>query len=197
MQVRVLTLRFDPVLGGLDDTALRDFVKDKQVISVSDHLFTHEGAPYLALVVTYNPAASAAERPDDQGAERAARQRREEEREKWRKTLEEADWPLFNTLRDWRNETAREEGVPPYVVCTNRQLAEVAHRRPDTLSGLSAIEGMGRAKVERYGEAILAVVAPAEEEGPKSAEQAIQPARDPSHRAAGVPASRPNDGAVQ
>ena len=32
--------------------------------------------------------------------------------------MEEGDWPLFNTLRDWRNGLAREEGVPAYVACT-------------------------------------------------------------------------------
>ncbi|MFA6111134.1 MAG: HRDC domain-containing protein [Candidatus Latescibacterota bacterium] len=73
--------------------------------------------------------------------------------------LEEADWPLFNALRDWRNGQAREEGIPAYVICTNRQLAAIAHARPDSLAKLGAVEGLGRAKLERYGGPILALAA--------------------------------------
>ena len=41
--------------------------------------------------------------------------------ESWRESLAKEDWPLFNTLRDWRAECAKAEGIPPYVICNNRQ----------------------------------------------------------------------------
>lgn len=162
MLVCVFTLKFDPTLGSFDDRGLRDFVKDKEILSIHDHFFTHDEAPYLAVVVTYNLL-----RPEE-GKKTVPEQKekKEEGREKWRQLLEEADWPLFNTLRDWRNGLAREEGVPPYVICSNRQLAQIAHQRPDTLQKLAAIEGMGKTKLERYGAALLqAVELPEEEEG--------------------------------
>ena len=150
MLVRIFTLKFDSVLGAFDDEALRDFIKDKEILSIRDHFFTRDESPYLTLVVTYNPLRPEAE--EKTGADR------KEDREKWRTILEEADWPLFNTLRDWRNNLAREEGMPPYVICTNRQLAQIAHRRPESLNKLSAIEGMGKAKLNRYGAAMLQIV---------------------------------------
>ena len=166
MLVRVFTLKFDPVLSSFDDGEVQDFVKDKEVLSIRDHFFVEKQTPYLAMVVTYNPLPAEADMP---AGGRAEPKRRED----WRGLLQEQDWPLFNTLRDWRNEQAREEGIPAYVICTNRQLAEIARRRPPTLNKLAATEGVGKAKLERYGAALLKIVAPTagqrEEEEPEDA----------------------------
>ena len=152
MLVRVFTLRFDPVLGGFDDGDLRDFLKDKEVLSVRDHFFVKDETPYLTVIATYNLLRPEAEEPAR--SERSARDRRDA----WRELLEEQDWPIFNELRDWRNKQAREEGIPAYVICTNRQLADIAHRKPDSLSKLATVEGLGKAKLDRYGAAILKIV---------------------------------------
>ncbi len=50
---KVFTLRFDPIVDGFDDTQVRDFTKDRQVISVKDHFFLRHEVPYLTLVITY------------------------------------------------------------------------------------------------------------------------------------------------
>ncbi len=65
---------------------------------------------------------------------------------------------MFNSLRDWRTRTARKDGVPPYVICTNRQLAELAKMRPESAAGLMKIEGIGRNKAAKYGEEIVRIV---------------------------------------
>lgn len=161
MLVRVFTLPFESRFGGFDDTALRDFVKDKEVLSVRDHFFAKDELPFLTVVVTYNLLRPEYDPPVRTGAE----SKKTEAQEAWRQLLEEADWPLFNTLRDWRNGQAKEEGVPPYVICTNRQLAEIAHRRPESLNKLGAIERLGKAKLDRYGAAILKLVAEVSEGG--------------------------------
>jgi hypothetical protein len=57
--------------------------------------------------------------------------------------LTEADLPLFETLRAWRSERCKQEGIPPYVICNNRQLAAVAKARPPTLAALGRIDGFG------------------------------------------------------
>jgi superfamily II DNA helicase RecQ len=44
--------------------------------------------------------------------------------ESYKEKLTETDWPLFNVLREWRAERCKEEGIPPYVICTNLQLAK-------------------------------------------------------------------------
>ena len=114
--LRIFTLKFQSTLGAFDDAELQAFIKDKEVVSIRDHFFTKDDMPYLAVLVTYQLAGP----PTDVSAvEPAAATPRNE---KWREILEEGDWPLFNTLREWRNRLANEEGVPPYVIATNRQL---------------------------------------------------------------------------
>ena len=76
----------------------------------------------------------------------------------WRSQLSEQDLPLFNALREWRAERASREGIPPYLVCTNKQLAALVNARPQSMTKLSAIEGIGKAKLEKYGQDLLAML---------------------------------------
>ena len=66
--------------------------------------------------------------------------------------------PLFEALRAWRREQAAEQGVPPYVIFNDRTLTEIALFRPATLSDLALANGVGQAKLDRYGQAVLKVV---------------------------------------
>jgi superfamily II DNA helicase RecQ len=68
------------------------------------------------------------------------------------------DDALFERLRSWRKETAREAGVPPYVVAHDSLLRDIATVRPQTESQLIQIKGMGPKKLDKYGAAILVVV---------------------------------------
>jgi ATP-dependent DNA helicase RecQ len=70
-----------------------------------------------------------------------------------------ADPALFERLRAWRLETAREMEKPAYVVFPNRTLEAIAAAKPATLEELDAIKGVGPHKLETYGEAVLAIVA--------------------------------------
>ena len=45
MRVEIITVRFDSVMESFDDTALKEFIVDKEVISVREHFFTRNGTP--------------------------------------------------------------------------------------------------------------------------------------------------------
>ena len=62
---------------------------------------------------------------------------------------------VFERLRTWRAATARDQGVPAYVVFHDATLAEIATRNPTTLDELSTISGIGVAKREKYGPQLL------------------------------------------
>jgi ATP-dependent DNA helicase RecQ len=64
----------------------------------------------------------------------------------------------FEALRRWRLETARRTEVPPYVVFHDRTLAEIARRDPASSAALAVIPGIGPAKLDRYGESVLATL---------------------------------------
>ena len=65
---------------------------------------------------------------------------------------------LFQRLRQWRLETAKAQGVPPYVIFHDATLLAIAQARPRTRHALDGLPGVGAAKLERYGEAILEVI---------------------------------------
>ncbi len=66
---------------------------------------------------------------------------------------------LFDVLRAWRRGEAARQGLPPYVIFHDQTLADIARARPRDLDALSGINGVGQGKLDRYGEAVLAVVA--------------------------------------
>ena len=66
---------------------------------------------------------------------------------------------LFDALKALRLELARRAGVPPYVICHDRTLVELAEVRPSDKAGLEGIIGLGKAKIGRYGDAMLEVIA--------------------------------------
>jgi ATP-dependent DNA helicase RecQ len=66
---------------------------------------------------------------------------------------------LFDTLRQWRGQTAREQGVPAYVILHDRNLQELATRRPASIDELLSVPGIGAAKAARYGTALLELIA--------------------------------------
>jgi DNA helicase-2/ATP-dependent DNA helicase PcrA len=66
---------------------------------------------------------------------------------------------LFDRLKEWRRKRANADGVPAYVVFHDRTLAEIAERRCKDWADLAAISGVGPAKLERYADEVLSVVA--------------------------------------
>lgn len=65
----------------------------------------------------------------------------------------------FDSLRQWRRDEAQSADVPAYVVFTDATLTAIAEARPSSLEELAALAGVGPSKLERYGEAVLAVLA--------------------------------------
>ena len=68
------------------------------------------------------------------------------------------DEDLFERLRQWRAEQARERNVPAYVVFTDRTLQAMAELKPADSAALSEIAGVGPAKLTLYGDSLLRLV---------------------------------------
>ncbi len=157
MLMRVFTLKFSNALDGFDDTHLSEFIKDKTILSLREHFFMHNERPWLAVIAVYEPVCEPAlSKRQSKGRSRD---------ESWRELLQDTDMPMFNTLRDWRSERCKRDGTPPYVICNNKQLAQLAISRPQTLSALMQVDGFGKAKAEKYGQEIISVLSSLEEGG--------------------------------
>ena len=78
--------------------------------------------------------------------------------------LDPAATRRFEALRAHRLEVARVDGVPPYVIASDRSLREIAMIQPERPADLTLAHGIGEAKVARYGEGLLRVLARVREE---------------------------------
>ncbi|MBM4398610.1 MAG: HRDC domain-containing protein [Deltaproteobacteria bacterium] len=165
MKLKVFTLRMDPATGAFDDRELVEFQAEREILDASEHLVVRDGVPSLALVVRWREAAR-----DGRG---------EWPRRDWRGELDPAGQRAYDALRDWRGRVSRRDGLPPYLVLTNRELAEVAARRPASLADLREVQGVGEAKAGRWGEEVLAVLAAIGEGGREPAPDAVAPAGQP------------------
>ena len=74
-------------------------------------------------------------------------------------SLSDADRALFEQLKAWRLEEANRASVPAFVVFTDATLAALAQNRPSDADGLLRMPGVGVSKIERYGTAVLKVIA--------------------------------------
>jgi len=77
----------------------------------------------------------------------------------YKEVLKPEEFEVFSRLRDWRKAVAEQEGVPVYVVLTNEQLAQMVQKQVKSKAGLKEIEGVGDARVEKYGEALVQLLA--------------------------------------
>ncbi|MFJ7061279.1 DNA helicase RecQ [Streptomyces microflavus] len=93
--------------------------------------------------------------------------------------------PVFEALRAWRGATAKEQGVPAYVIFHDATLREIAALHPSSLAELGGISGLGEKKLATYGEGVLEVLA---ETSPGAAAPEAPAAEAPAPRPAPTPA---------
>ena len=70
-------------------------------------------------------------------------------------TLDDADQPLWETLRALRLDLARTQNVPPYVIFHDTTLKQMVSAKPATLEQMAQISGIGSAKLKKYGQTFL------------------------------------------
>jgi len=68
---------------------------------------------------------------------------------------------IYAVLRDWRNEQAASDGLPPYMIAHNDSLMLMAQTNPQSLEELVQIKGFGEKRGQKYGEAILQILSEA------------------------------------
>lgn len=73
-------------------------------------------------------------------------------------TSDEEAVRIASQLRKWRVKYADELNVPPYVVFGDKTLADIASKKPQTVSELLDCHGIGEVKAEKFGEAVIRIV---------------------------------------
>ena len=76
----------------------------------------------------------------------------------YKEVLGEQDFAIYAELRNLRKSLAEQEGVPAYALFTNEQLAAMVTQRTQTLTDLGSIDGIGKSRLEKYGELFVGVL---------------------------------------
>jgi superfamily II DNA helicase RecQ len=148
MKYRFFTV---PVIGGEEAEAdLNKFMNENKVAAV-ERRFVDDGAASLRAIcvsVVDTTASKASTGPKKQSVD-------------YREVLNDADFAVFARLRTLRKELAEREGVPPYAIFTNEQLAAIVQRRVSTKTAMRDIAGIGDARIEKYAPPVLDLLASA------------------------------------
>lgn len=76
----------------------------------------------------------------------------------YKQVLSPDEFVAFSKLRDLRKDIAQAEAVPVYAVFTNEQLAQAVQHRCRSAADLKRIDGIGEARIEKYGDRLLAIL---------------------------------------
>lgn len=159
-RMRTFTLKYDSRLSGFDDEGVTRFLSDKELLEVRDYFFVRADEPHLLLVVIYSDSDSDAKRSVALKSEDVKKNRNNKDMD-----IENPDdLRLYHSLREWRNNRAKDEGIPVYVIATNRMLADCAVKRPSSITALREVAGLGDNKLKAFGKDILAQIPSADHE---------------------------------
>jgi len=139
---------------GAAEEDLNRFLGSHRVSGVDRHLVTEANGVYWSVCVSYLAAPDSAQvKPG---------------KIDYREVLSESEFKVFAKLRTLRKSLAEQEGVPAYALFTNEQLAAMVRQRVSTLRDMGEIQGIGEARLAKYGLAFLTVLVQSETPRPGS-----------------------------
>lgn len=142
------------------ETDLNRFLRSVRALTVHREFVDQGQNSFWCLVVEYLT----------DSADHTHSKSRKENRDRidYKEILSPENFAVFARLREWRKQFAASEAVPVYTIFTNEQLASIARKRIKTLAELKSLEGVGEARISRYGESVIKIVAEAEKGGNES-----------------------------
>lgn len=138
---------------GSEEAELNRFLSSHRVVSVRTQWVTNGDVPYEVFTVEYSGSAALVAAAN--GGPPSSAVASDNARTDYRKLLTPEQFVRYCKMRDERKKIADEEAVKAFVVFTNEQLAEIAKMENATLADLKKIDGIGEARVGKYGARIL------------------------------------------
>jgi len=144
MQLRVFTV---PVSGAANaENEMNAFLRAHRVLAVRREFVADGENSFWTFCAEYLESPAGGTAPDGKP------------KGDYKEVLKPEEFEVFSRLRDWRKGVADKEGVPVYTVLTNEQLAQMVRKKVTAIAGLKEIEGVGEARLEKYGPALLQIL---------------------------------------
>ncbi len=132
---------------------LNTFLRGHRIIKVDRQLVDQGTSSLWVLCVEYLDGADHADLIGKHGGVRT--------KTDYKETLSEPDFAVFAKLRDARKVISQSEAVPVYTIFTNEQLAQMVTSKATTRAALAKIDGLGDARLEKYGRRMLEILSEA------------------------------------
>ncbi len=136
---KILTIPFDRTKKGFDEDGLNKFVLNKHVKNYRAEFFQDGDDKYWTVFLEYDPVVEKMSGNEAEGFDKGQRL-------------------LLERLKAWRKERAEKDGVPVYIIGTNREFADIVRSAPRSLEQLKSIKGFGNAKVSKYGNELIEII---------------------------------------
>lgn len=153
---RVFTLPFVAEEGGFDDSVVQSWLVGRELLDVREHWMEKNQDTYLVLLVLAHEERKSKLIEGESSEEKT--QQRFKSRDDWREELSYEEQQLFDLLTTWRRERALRDGVPPYLVLTNRLMSDLSKRQPESKGELLDIKFFGEGMLKRYGDELLEII---------------------------------------
>ena len=144
---KIITITFDSARETFNSDVLNEFIADKEVTYFQSEFFCCNNKYYWTILLEYDYL----EGYTPIGNRHACSLPKKETLPQ----LTDEEFALFKTLKGWRREKAKEEGLPPYIIFNDSHLIEMIKNKPSSLEGLKNIHGIGEKKAEKYGKEVL------------------------------------------
>ncbi len=136
---KIMTLPFDRIHKGFDDELLNKWLSNKKLKSYQAEFFQDGEEKYWTILMEYDPLLKKSSEKHEEG-------------------LDEPQKIFLGQLKVWRKERAEKDGVPVYIVGTNKEMADIVKTAPRSVEQLKNIKGFGKGKISKYGTEIIEMV---------------------------------------
>jgi len=143
MNIRVFSIRLAKEFCQSDQDDMNRFLDSVDVKLASTTFVTTGTKDYWSATVFYMPKVQPATGRKDKPKET---------------DLLPEELKIFNALCQWRNELSKELNCPAYQIAHNSHLIAIAQSNPKNSSQLEQVTGLGKAKLEKFGDAMISVL---------------------------------------
>lgn len=137
MNFRIITIPFDKNKEGFNYEELNEFVLNKENVKFNVEFFQSDQKSYWSVLLIYDKVIGI------------------DSDIKFKHQYENV---MYEELRKWRKERAEQDGVPPYIIFTNKQLRNLVINKCRTLEAMKNIEGIGEKKSELYSVDVFKII---------------------------------------
>jgi superfamily II DNA helicase RecQ len=143
MNIKVFNIRLAKEFCKEDQARMNAFLDSVEVKLTSTNFVTTGSLDYWSAVVFYTPKSVKTEKSETRFSE---------------EDLSEQESEVFNALRIWRNDLAQKLNWSAFRICHNSHLVSIAKANPQSVEDLEKVTLFGKARTQKYGEDVLAVL---------------------------------------